>query len=72
MNEKMLEKLYSEYLENRPMPPEAIGKYHNEMHDAFENYICELEKYVFHSVFMSGYAHGFNAAKAGMEKGGVA
>lgn len=69
MEEKMLEKIYGEYCENRATASEDVKKTYDEMHLAFDEYLSAVQEDQFRNAFMFGYAYGLKASEAKMKAG---
>lgn len=69
MEEKMLEKIYEEYCENRATASEDVRRTYNEMHIAFEEYLSAVQEDQFRNAFMFGYAYGLKVSDAKMKAG---
>lgn len=69
MEEKMLEKIYEEYCENRVTASEDVRRTYDEMHIAFEEYLSAVQEDQFRNAFMFGYAYGLKVSDAKMKAG---
>lgn len=69
MEEKMLEKIYEEYCENRAMASENVRRTYDEMHTTFEEYLSAVQEDGFRNAFMFGYAYGLKVSEAKMKAG---
>lgn len=68
MNEKEFEKIYEEYIENLEQAPEGVRTEYLAMVNAFDEYLCAIEKWTFRIAFEFGRNY---EAKAEAKKGQV-
>lgn len=69
MIDKEFEKIYEEYNESLGTAPESVRNAYDAMHDAFEEYLCAVDEWIFRTAFEFGQNY---AAIAEMKKGGAA
>lgn len=69
MEEKMIEKIYDEYCENRASASDEVRRTYDELHDAFDVYLNAVQEDEFRNAFMFGYAYGLKVSEAKMKAG---
>jgi hypothetical protein len=69
MEEKMIEKIYDEYCENRASASDEVRRTYDELHDAFDVYLSAVQEDQFRNAFMFGYAYGLKVSDAKMKAG---
>ena len=72
MSKEQILKIYAVEMENQPAAPEKLKNAYAVLHDALEDYICEIKEYMFLWAYPLGYEAGRQAALAEIKKGGVA
>ncbi len=72
MSKEQILKIYAAEMENQPDAPEKLRNAYAVLHDALEDYTCEIEEYMFLWAYPLGYEAGRQATLAEIKKGGVA
>lgn len=67
MSLEQIKKIYAAEIENQPDAPEKLKNAYAVLHDALEDYICEIEEYMFLWAYPLGYEAGRQAALAEMK-----